>query len=78
MTLADDCQKVGVFMEGIVSHPFRSPALTYFEKDMKDRIALVKDLGMEFAYADASACGTGIKDAVLDSPAGYQIFLFSA
>ncbi len=78
MTLADDCQKVGVFMEGIVSHPFRSPALTYFEKDMKDRIALVKELGMEFAYADASACGTGIKDAVLDSPAGYQIFLFSA
>lgn len=78
MTLADDCQKVGVFMEGIVSHPFRSPALTYFEKDMKDRIALVKELGMEFAYAEPSACGTGIRDAVLDSPAGYQIFLFSA
>jgi len=78
VTLSDELFKVGVYLQGTVDHPFRSPALTYFEKDMKDRIRLVKELGVPISYELESPCKTGITDAVLESPAGYHLFMFTA
>lgn len=78
VTLSDDWFKVGIYRQGTVDHPFRSPALTYFEKDMKDRIKLVKELGVPISYELESPCKTGITDAVLESPAGYHMFMFTA
>lgn len=78
VTLSDEWIKVGVYRQGTVDHPFRTPALTYFEKDMKDRIKLVKELGVPISYELESPCKTGITDAVLESPAGYHMFLFTA
>lgn len=78
VTLSDELFKVGVYLQGTVDHPFRSPALTYFEKDMKDRIKLVKELGIPISYELESPCKSGITDAVLESPAGYHMFLFTA
>ena len=66
VTLSDDWFKVGIYRQGTVDHPFRSPALTYFEKDMKDRIKLVKELEVPISYELESPCKTGITDAVLE------------
>lgn len=77
VTLADDFIKIGFYRKGTVQHDFRSPAITYFEPDMKDRIKLLKDLKVDVAR-ELGECKTGPMDAILETPGGYNIFLFKA
>lgn len=77
VTLADDFIKIGFYKKGTVSHPFRSPAITYFEPDMKDRLKILKDLKVEIAH-ELGQCKTGPTDAILETPAGHFIFMFTA
>jgi hypothetical protein len=77
VTMADDFFKIGFYRKDTVPHPFRSPAITYFEEDMKDRIKLVKSLEMPVAH-ELGSCKTGVEDAILETPSGYHIFMFKA
>ncbi|MDO9510780.1 MAG: hypothetical protein Q7J34_03395 [Bacteroidales bacterium] len=77
VTLADDFMKIGFYRKDTVGHPFRSPAITYFEKDMKDRINLIKTLDIPVSY-EVEACGDSASDAILETPSGNHIFAFTA
>lgn len=77
VTMADDFFKIGFYRKDTVPHPFRSPAITYFEEDMKDRIKIVKSLEIPVAH-ELGSCKTGVEDAILETPSGYHIFMFKA
>ncbi len=77
VTMADDFIKIGFYRKGTVQHEFRSPAITYFEPDMKNRIQLLKQLRVDIAK-ELGDCKNGPVDAILETPAGYNIFLFKA
>ena len=77
VTMADDFIKIGFYRKETVPHPFNSPALTYFEKDMKARIGLLKQLSFPIAH-ELGTCKTGPSDAILESPGGHHVFMFTA
>jgi len=77
VTMADDFVKIGFYRKGTVQHAFRSPAITYFEPDMHDRIQLLKQLKVDIAR-ELGDCKNGPVDAILKTPGGYNIFLFTA
>lgn len=77
VTMADDFIKIGFYRKGTVQHAFRSPAITYFEPDMADRIQLLKQLQVDVAR-ELGECKNGPTDAILETPGGYNIFLFKA
>ncbi|MEJ5303961.1 MAG: hypothetical protein HPY80_11350 [Bacteroidales bacterium] len=77
VTLADDFIKIGFYRQGTVEHKFRSPAITYFEPDMQDRIRLLQQLQVDIARP-LGECKNGPVDAILETPGGYNIFLFKS
>lgn len=77
VTMADDFIKIGFYRKDTVPHPFRSPAITYFEMDMKDRISLMKTLNIPISH-EVEGCGDRASDAILETPSGNHIFAFTA
>lgn len=74
-TLDDGKIKIGLYEKGSCPHAFRNPSLTYFESDMAERIARLKERGMTFAQDEGDI---GMKGhAIAESPGGQYFFLFS-
>lgn len=75
-TLDDGKIKIGLYEKGSCPHVFRNPSLAYFESDMAERIARLKEKGMTFAQEEEEV---GMKGhAVAESPDGQYFFLFTA
>jgi len=68
---------LGIYRVGSCPHTFVNPSLTYFEKDMADRIAKAKSAGITFVEEITQFNENGIVDhAIWKSPSGLHAFMF--
>ncbi len=75
--MTNDTIPIGIYREGSCPHLFITPSLTYFEKDMADRIALLKSKSVVFVEEITQFNEKGIVDhAIWAAPDGLHAFLF--
>lgn len=75
--MTNDTIPLGIYRPGSCPHLFENPSLTYFEKDMADRIAKAKAAGVEFVEEITQFNEQGIVDhAIWKSPGGLHAFMF--
>lgn len=75
-TLDDGRILIGAYRRGTCPHLFRTPSVTFFAPDMKERIASLKSSGLTFAQEEKEIGMEG--HAVAESPDGLLFFLFAA
>lgn len=73
-TMDDGNIKIGLYVRGTCPHQFKNPALTYFETDMKERIAELKKRGVQFVQQEEEIGMEG--HAITETPDGQYFFLF--
>lgn len=76
-TLARQNFNIGIYEEGVCPHPFHSPALTYFEKNMQQRIVRLEKRGLQFSEKLQDDTEE-VRDALWETDKGQHVFLFSA
>lgn len=76
-TMTDSIITLGIYQRGICPHQFRNPSITYFEPDMRDRIAAFKADGFVFLEEIPNAEGV-VAEAIADAPDGPLFFLFTS
>lgn len=75
-TMDDGHINVGLYQRGTCPHKFKNPSLTYFEPDMKERIAELKKRGVRFVQDEKEIGMEG--HAIAETPDGQYFFLFKA
>ncbi len=76
VTMKDALTTIGIYQRGICPHPFRNPSVAYFEPDMADRIAVLKQSGLVFVEEMLAPDDT-VREAIAEAPDGPLFFLFS-
>jgi len=74
-TIDDGKIVISLYKRGTCPHKFKNPSLTYFEPDMKKRIAELKKRGIKFIQEEKEIGMEG--HAIAESPDGQYFFLFS-
>ncbi len=75
-TLDDGKIRIGLYKKDSSPHKFKNPSLTYFEHDMRSRIAELRKRGMAFVQDEREIGMEG--HAIAASPDGQYFFLFTA
>lgn len=75
MSMTNGLLHVGLYQKGSCPHPFRSPAITFFNKDARQQLESLQQQGFRFAWRMPADEGAS-EEAILESPEGYQLFLF--
>ncbi len=78
LTMSNQLLKIGLYQKGSCPHPFRSPALTWFNTDAGQRLANLQQQGFHFAYMLPATAEGKPEEAILESPEGHHLFLFKA
>jgi hypothetical protein len=75
-TLDDGNINIGLYQRGTCLHKFKNPSLTYFEADMKERIAELKKRNIQLVQDEEDI---GMKGhAIAETPDGQYFFLFKS
>ncbi|AHM61410.1 hypothetical protein D770_15780 [Flammeovirgaceae bacterium 311] len=77
LTMSHSLLRIGLYEKGSCPHPFRSPALTWFNADASERLELLQQKGFTFAHVLPSAADSP-EEAILETPEGHHLFLFKA
>jgi hypothetical protein len=77
LTMSHPLLKVSLYEKGSCPHPFRSPALTWFNADAAEKLRLLQQKGFKFAHI-LPAAAPEPEEAILETPEGHQLFLFKA
>ncbi|MBX7152586.1 hypothetical protein K1X84_13170 [bacterium] len=73
--MQDDWIKIGIYEKGQCPHVFRTPAITYFEADMPERLKQLR--GEQFEFVQEIQDKQGITaEGILQSPDEQMLFLF--
>lgn len=73
--MQDDWIKIGIYEKGQCPHVFRTPAITYFETDMPERLKQLRSERFEFVQEIQDKDGV-ITEGILQSPDEQMLFLF--
>ncbi len=77
-TIFDGVLRIGLYEHGVIRHKFRNPSITYFEPDMAERIARLRDKDLHIAQElPEDAEPEDVKSAIAEAPSGVYFFLFS-
>lgn len=77
LTMSNKLLNIGLYEKGSCPYPFRSPALSWFNKDAKQILMGLRQAGFDFAFVLPTEAGEP-EEAILESPEGQHLFLFKA
>ncbi|WP_225000085.1 hypothetical protein [Cesiribacter sp. SM1] len=77
LTMSHPLLRVGLYEKGSCGHPFRSPALTWFNANAAEKLSLLQQKGFKLAHILPAATAEP-EEAILESPEGHHLFLFKA
>ena len=74
--MTDGVLPIGFYEPGTYPHAFTSPAITYFDDKMYERLHALKADGWTFLEAMPAKDGDPLGHAILEAPGGLHLFLF--
>ena len=76
LSLTDGVLSIGLYRREVCPHVFSSPAITYFEDDMAERVRGLKRDGFKFVQELPGRDGA-IEHGIAQGPEGQMLFLFA-
>jgi hypothetical protein len=77
LTMSNGHLNIGLYKAGSCTHPFRSPALTWFNADAPQRLQVLQQEGFRFEFSMPEESPQP-EEGILASPDGHHFFLFKA